>query len=70
MKAAIYSRFSADKQAEAIIFDQVRVCTECVRKRVGLSPIISRIRASSGAAIGNRPGCVAKLSVYKRLEGE
>ena len=28
MKAAIYSRFSTDRQTESSIADQVRVCTE------------------------------------------
>jgi DNA invertase Pin-like site-specific DNA recombinase len=32
MRAAIYSRFSTDKQTESSIADQVRVCTERAAK--------------------------------------
>lgn len=60
MKAAIYARFSTDRQDEASIDDQIRVCTEHA-KRCGFH-IVERFddQGISGAAIGNRPG-VQKL---------
>jgi DNA invertase Pin-like site-specific DNA recombinase len=33
LRAAIYSRFSTDKQTESSIADQVRVCTEYAEKQ-------------------------------------
>lgn len=65
MKAAIYSRFSTDKQTESTIADQVRVCTEYAAAN-GMS-ITHRFedQGISGAAIGNRPGCVAMLEAAK-----
>ena len=56
MKAAVYARFSTDRQDEASIADQVRVCTEHARRN-GLQ-IVEQFddQGISGAAIGNRPG--------------
>lgn len=56
MKAAIYSRFSTDKQTDSSIFDQVRVCSEYAGKN-GLA-IVAQFedQGISGAAFGNRPG--------------
>ena len=56
MKAALYSRFSTDRQNESSIADQVRVCTECV-ERQGWK-VVERFedQGTSGAALGNRPG--------------
>jgi site-specific DNA recombinase len=60
MKAAIYSRFSTDRQTDSSIADQVRVCTEHA-ERQGWQ-IVARFedQGISGAALGNRPG-VLKL---------
>ena len=65
MKAAIYSRFSTDKQTESSIADQVRVCTEYAAAN-GMT-VTQRFedQGISGAAIGNRPGCVAMLEAAK-----
>ena len=65
MRAAIYSRFSTDKQTESSIADQVRVCTEYANSQ-GWT-VVSRFedQGISGAAIGNRPGCVAMLDAAK-----
>jgi site-specific DNA recombinase len=55
-RAAIYSRYSTDRQNELSIADQVRVCTEYAG-RTGLRVVATyEDRAKSGAAVGNRPG--------------
>lgn len=59
MKAALYSRFSTDRQNESSIADQVRVCLEYI-ERQGWT-ILERYedQGISGAALGNRPGVLA-----------
>ena len=55
MKAAIYCRYSTDKQDAGSIADQIRVCAERAERegwKVGI-PYVDE--AISGAAIGNRP---------------
>ncbi len=56
MKAALYSRFSTDRQNESSISDQVRVCSEYI-ERQGWA-VVERFedQGISGAALGNRPG--------------
>lgn len=56
MKAAIYSRFSTDRQTDSSIADQVRVCTEYAARQGW--QIVERFedQGISGAALGNRPG--------------
>jgi site-specific DNA recombinase len=56
MRAALYSRFSTDRQNESSIADQVRVCTEYA-ERQGWK-VVERFedQGISGAALGNRPG--------------
>src|SRR6266478_8142563 len=56
MRAAIYSRFSTDRQTDSSIADQVRVCTEYA-ERQGWR-IVERFedQGISSAALGNRPG--------------
>jgi site-specific DNA recombinase len=56
MKAAIYSRFSTDRQNESSIADQVRVCSEYAQRQGW--QIVERYSDAgiSGAAMGNRPG--------------
>ena len=66
MKAAIYSRFSTDKQTESSIADQVRVCTEYSEKQGWTITHRFEDQGISGAAIGNRPGCVAMLEAAKQ----
>ena len=65
MRAAIYSRFSTDRQTESSIADQVRVCTEHAQKEGWTVTHHFEDQAISGAAIGNRPGCVAMLEAAK-----
>jgi site-specific DNA recombinase len=55
-KAAIYARFSTDKQTESSIADQVRICTEYAKKN-GMKVVAKfEDQGISGAALGNRPG--------------
>lgn len=56
MRAAIYSRFSTDRQSESSIEDQVRVCTEYVERAGWFVLGTYQDQGISGAAIGNRPG--------------
>lgn len=56
MRAAIYSRFSTDKQTESSIADQVRLCTERAGKDGWTITHRFEDQGISGAAIGNRPG--------------
>ena len=61
MRAAIYARFSTDRQTESSIEDQYRVCSERCAKE-GLQ-VVARFedQGVSGAAIGNRPGFLAMV---------
>jgi site-specific DNA recombinase len=60
MKAALYSRFSTDRQNESSIADQIRVCMEYATRQGW--QVVERFedQGISGAALGNRPG-VLKL---------
>lgn len=56
MKAALYSRFSTDRQNESSIADQVRICSEYI-ERAGWTVVeLFEDQGISGAALGNRPG--------------
>jgi site-specific DNA recombinase len=62
MRAALYARFSTDRQTESSIEDQYRVCAEwCARNDFS---VVARFedQGISGAAIGNRPGLQALLA--------
>ena len=56
MKAAIYSRFSTDRQTESSIADQVRVCAEYATREGWRIVEKHEDQGISGAALGNRPG--------------
>jgi len=56
MKAAIYARFSTDRQSESSIADQVRVCTERAQREGMQITKVFKDEGISGAATGNRPG--------------
>jgi hypothetical protein len=56
MKAAVYSRFSTDRQNESSIADQVRVCTEYAARPGWQAVELFEDQGISGAALGNRPG--------------
>jgi DNA invertase Pin-like site-specific DNA recombinase len=59
VKAALYSRFSTDRQNESSIADQVRICSEYIERQGGT--VVERFedQGISGAALGNRPGVLA-----------
>lgn len=61
-RAAIYARYSTEKQSEASIADQLRVCREYAARHGW--QIIDEFtdEGISGAAIGNRPGVQAALA--------
>ena len=62
MRAALYARFSTDRQTESSIDDQYRVSAEwCARNDYS---VVARFedQGISGAAIGNRPGLQALLA--------
>ena len=61
MKAAIYSRFSTDRQNESSIDDQVRVCTEYAEQNEIEIAEEFADEGISGAALGNRPDARAML---------
>ena len=56
MKAAIYSRFSTDRQNESSIADQVRVCSEYAGTKGWRVVESYKDEGISGAALKNRPG--------------
>lgn len=58
MKAAIYSRFSTDRQTDSSIADQVRVCTEYAQREGMEVAELFEDQGISGAAIGNRPSVI------------
>ena len=61
MRAAIYARYSTDKQTESSVADQLRVCTEYAEREGFTVAITFRDEGISGAAIGNRPGFIAMM---------
>jgi DNA invertase Pin-like site-specific DNA recombinase len=56
VRAALYSRFSTDRQNESLIADQVRICTEYVERQGWALAERFEDHGISGAALGNRPG--------------
>jgi site-specific DNA recombinase len=61
VRSVIYARYSTDRQSEASIDDQLRVCREFAAAR-GLTVSGEHVdRGISGAALGNRPGAQAAL---------
>ena len=61
MKAALYARFSTDRQSESSIEDQYRVCSDRCAKEGLLVVARFEDQGISGAAIGNRPGFLAMV---------
>ena len=61
MKAAIYSRYSTDRQNESSIVDQVRACTEYAEKNQIRITEQFADEGISGAALGNRPSALSLL---------
>ena len=58
-RAAIYARYSTDKQEESSIRDQVRVCTEYAQRNSMRVVTEFKDEGISGAATGNRPDFLA-----------
>jgi site-specific DNA recombinase len=59
MKAAIYSRFSTDRQTDSSIADQERICSEyAARQGWGITHRFED-QGISGTAMGNRPGVLS-----------
>jgi len=56
MRAAVYARFSTDRQNESSISDQVRVCSEYAERQGWNVVQLFEDQGISGAAMGNRPG--------------
>ena len=61
MKAAIYCRYSTDKQDAGSIADQIRVCAERAEREGWKAGTPYVDEAISGAAIGNRPAFQALM---------
>lgn len=62
MRAISYSRFSTDRQSDASIHDQQRVCREYATARGWQLVGEFADEGISGAAMGNRPGALAALA--------
>jgi DNA invertase Pin-like site-specific DNA recombinase len=69
MRAAIYARFSTEKQSEASIEDQFRVC-ERIAEREGLDVVYRYSDAAISGGTAQRPGYRAMLSAARRGEFE
>jgi site-specific DNA recombinase len=67
MKAAIYARYSTDKQSEASIADQVRVC-ERLAERHGFKIVATFQDAAMSGGTTRRPGYQAMLAAARRRE--
>src|SRR5215469_15953675 len=61
MRAAIYVRFSTDKQEKSTITDQNQVCANWCERNGATVAVRFEDQGISGAAIGNRPGLQAAL---------
>ncbi|MBL8270749.1 recombinase family protein [Steroidobacter sp.] len=59
--AAVYSRFSTDRQTDSSIADQVRICSECAIKNGMKIRHKFEDQGISGAALGNRPGALKMM---------
>jgi site-specific DNA recombinase len=57
-----YARFSTDRQTEASIVDQLRVCREFAERRGWVVAGEHVDEGISGAALGNRPGAIAAIA--------
>ena len=68
MRAAIYCRFSTDRQTESSIADQLRVCSEYADAN-GMTVVADLSdEGISGAALGNRPGAKALMDAAYGLQ--
>lgn len=65
MKAALYARFSTERQSDASIEDQFRVC-ERIAEREGLEIVVRFSDAAISAGTANRPGYQQMLAAARR----
>ena len=65
MRAIIYARYSTDRQTEASIADQVRVCREHAERHGWPVTSVHQDQGISGAALGNRPGVQTVLGTLE-----
>lgn len=66
MAAIIYCRYSTDRQAEASIEDQLRVCREYAQAHGWAIAGEHTDAGISGAALGNRPGAKSAIAALQR----
>lgn len=67
MRAALYARYSTDKQSEASIDDQLRVC-ERLAERHGFTVVARFTDAAISGGTARRPGYQAMLEAARRGE--
>jgi len=68
MRAAIYARYSTDRQSESSIDDQLRACREYAGRHDLVISATFADEGVSGAAIGNRPGFRAMMAAAEHVE--
>jgi DNA invertase Pin-like site-specific DNA recombinase len=65
VRCIVYARYSTDRQTEASIEDQLRVCREYAEARAWVVAGEHVDRGISGAALGNRPGVQEALAALR-----
>jgi site-specific DNA recombinase len=68
VRAALYARYSTEKQNRASIEDQVRECSEYAEKAGWTIAHVYKDEGISGAATGNRPGFLAMMAAAEAGE--
>lgn len=68
IRAAIYARYSSDRQNERSIDDQIAVCRRSAEARGWSVTVAFSDAAISGAAMMNRPGLLTALASAERRE--
>lgn len=68
IRAAIYARYSSDRQNERSIDDQIAVCRRTAEARGWSVTVAFSDAAISGAAMMNRPGLLTALASAERRE--
>ncbi|MCC7082214.1 MAG: recombinase family protein [Burkholderiales bacterium] len=69
VRAALYARYSTDKQSEASLADQFRVC-ERITERQGFNVVAKFQDAALSGGTADRPGYQAMLEAARRQEFE
>jgi site-specific DNA recombinase len=68
VRCIVYARFSTERQTEASIEDQLRVCREFIAAKGWTAIAEHSDHGISGAALGNRPGARAALEQLRAGE--